>query len=261
MAGAFSGRTCVVTGGSYGIGYATAARFLREDADVVICARNPEKLAQAQASLSEISDRCSSFALDISDLDGVTAFAASIEELGNGADVLVNNAFSQVGATVADSTTEQWLANFAATLHGTYYMTRALIPMLRRSGRGAIVNISSLSGSLVVPGTSGYGAAKAGVEQLTRVTAIEEARHGIRSNALVVGGVATPALDKLVGGNWDLVGRGVPLGRVAQADEIANAIAFLASDQASYVTAAVLHADGGLNAVMAQNVDQSEYHS
>ena len=140
-------------------------------------------------------------------------------------------------------------------------MTRALLPLMRGRGHGAIVNISSVTGSLVLPGTAGYGAAKAGLEQLTRVIAVEEAPHGIRCNVVVVGGVATPALDKLVHGNYDLVSGNVPLKRVAQPREIAAVVAFLASDEASYVTAATLRADGGLGACMNQNIDQSDYQS
>lgn len=262
MPGEFEDKVCVVTGGSYGIGYAAAAHFLREGAHVVICARGKQRLEEARKELAEISARIEAHVVDMADAQAVARFAEAIGKNHRGIDVLVNNAFSQVGATVAETTVEQWLANFAATLHGALYMSRAAIPLLRKRGGGAIVNISSASGSRVTIGTSGYGAAKAGLEQLTRVIAIEEAGHGIRCNAMVVGGVATPALDKLVQGNYDLVGRSVPLRRVADPAEIANVIGFLASEKASYVTAATLHVDGGLSAVLAtQNIDQSHYQS
>lgn len=256
----FAGKVCVVTGASYGIGYAVAARFLEEGAHVVICSRDPDNVNRACEALGQISDRIEGQAVDISERDAVAAFAEHITGRHGAVDVLVNNAFSQVGARVAESTDEQWLGNFAATLHGTFFMSRAMIPLMR--GRnGAIVIISSVTGSLVVPGTAGYGGAKAGIEQISRVIAVEEARNGIRCNTVTVGGVATPALDKLVHGNYDLVGKNVPLGRVAQPAEIAAVVAFLASQDASYVTAATLRADGGLSAVMNQAIDQSSYES
>jgi meso-butanediol dehydrogenase/(S,S)-butanediol dehydrogenase/diacetyl reductase len=256
----FTDKVCVVTGGTYGIGFAVAERFLREGGRVVICSRDAKNVDQACLSLVKISERIDGKAVDISNRGAVDTFAEHISKRYGAVDVLVNNAFSQVGGTVAQTTDEQWHGNFAATLHGTFYMSRAMIPLMR--GRdAAIVIISSVSGSLVVPGTAGYGAAKAGIEQLARVLAVEEAANGIRCNVVMVGGVATPALDKLVHGNYDIVGRNVPLGRVAQPSEIAGVVSFLASQDASYVTAATLRADGGLGAVMHTTVDQSNYQS
>jgi len=250
MSDEFEGKVCVVTGSSYGIGYAAAAHFLREGGHVVICARGRERLEEARKELSEIGPRVHAYVVDMSDANAVALFAETVEKNHKGIDVLVNNAFSQDGAIVAETTTEQWLENFAATIHGALYMSRAAIPMMRKRGGGAIVNVSSISGSRVTTGSSGYGAAKAGLEQLTRVIAVEEAGYGIRCNAIVVGGAATPALDKSVQGHYELVWKGIPMQRLADPVEVANVIGFLASGKASYVTAATLHVDGGWSAVL-----------
>jgi NAD(P)-dependent dehydrogenase (short-subunit alcohol dehydrogenase family) len=256
----FTDKVCVVTGGTYGIGYATAERFLRDGGRVVICSRDAKNVDTACSSLSKISPRVDGKPVDISDRNAVDRFSQHIASQYGTVDVLVNNAFSQVGGQVSQSSDQQWLANFAATLHGTFYMSRAMIPLMR--GRdSAIVIVSSVTGSLVVPGTAGYGAAKAGIEQFARVLAVEEAVNRIRCNVVIVGGVATPSLDKLVHGNYDIVSKTIPMGRVAKPSEIAGVITFLASADASYVTAAIIRADGGLGAVMHTTVDQSDYQS
>lgn len=261
MTNEFSGKVCIVTGGSSGIGLATAARFAAEGAEVIVCARNESRLASAARSLRASGGNVHDYVLDVADADAVERFIKVVAERHPGLHVLVNNAFSQIGATVAGTTIEQWHDNFGATLHGALYMMRAAIPLMRKVKGAAIVNVSSVSGVVVTPGTSGYASAKAGLQQLTRVVAVEEAKYGIRANAIIVGGVDTPALQKTLPDGYDDFARLVPAGRVASPAEVANVIRFLASPQASYVTASLLLVDGGLTAAMGHGIDQSNFKS
>lgn len=259
MSGEFEGKVCVVTGGSSGIGLACAERFAAEGAEVIICARNEERLEQAASAMRSTGGKVKGKVLDVSDADDVDRLVKWLEGEYSRVDVLVNNAFSQVGASVADTSLEQWHNNFGATLHGALYMMRGVIPLMRSAGGGAIVCVSSVSSTVVTPGTCGYAAAKAGLQQLTRVAAIEEAGSGIRANAIIVGGVDTPALQKTLPDGYDDFAKTVPLGRVGKPEEIANVVRFLASPQASYVTAALLVVDGGLTASMGHGISQTEF--
>lgn len=260
MTGEFQGKVCVVTGGSSGIGLATAHRLAREGAEVVACARDAGRLAEAAAAIRAEGGTVREQVLDVSDADAVERFGQWLATEYPAVDVLVNNAFSQIGGSVAGTSIRQWHDNFGATLHGALYMMRAIIPQMRARG-GAIVNVSSVSSTVVTPGTCGYAAAKAGLQQLTRVAAVEEAAHGIRANAIIVGGVDTPALRKTIPDGYDAFSQTVPLGRVGMPDEVANVIRFLASSEASYVTASLLLVDGGLTAAMGHGIDQSDFQS
>lgn len=260
MKGEFEGKVCVVTGGSSGIGLATTQRLVGEGAEVVMCARDAGRLSEAAAAIRAAGGRARERVLDVSDARAVEELRQWLATEYRAVDVLVNNAFSQIGGTVAGTSIEQWHDNFGATLHGALYMMRALIPLMRERG-GSIVNVSSVSSTVVTPGTCGYAAAKAGLQQLTRVAAVEEARHGIRANAIIVGGIDTPALQKTIPDGYDAFARSVPLGRVGMPDEVANVIRFLASPQASYVTASLLLVDGGLTAAMGHGIDQSDFQS
>lgn len=256
----FENKVCVVTGGSSGIGLATAQRFASEGGEVIVCARDAGRLAKAAADIRAAGGMVREQVLDVSDHAAVERLGTWLAAEYAGVDVLVNNAFSQIGGTVAGTSVQQWHDNFGATLHGALYMMRAIIPLMRGRG-GAIVNVSSVSSTVVTPGTCGYAAAKAGLQQLTRVAAVEEAKYGIRANAIIVGGVDTPALQKTIPDGYDDFAKTVPLGRVGMPDEIASVVRFLASNEAAYVTASLLMVDGGLTAAMGHGIDQSDFQS
>ncbi|MCY4024560.1 MAG: SDR family NAD(P)-dependent oxidoreductase [Anaerolineaceae bacterium] len=250
---AMSGHPVVlISGGNIGIGRAVALRFAREGASIVIAARNAET-AQETLGLIETAGGQSHFvACDVRDEAQCDRAVMETVERHGRLDVLVNNAGSIIRQrTVAQLTTAQWREMLDVNLNGTFYLSRAALPHLART-RGNIVNVSSYAGLVGFPGSAAYCAAKGAVVQLTRAMALDHAAEGIRVNCVCPGSVNTP----MIAAAWEQHGPGAkelwsekhPLGRIAEAEEVAEAIYWLASDAASFVTGAALPVDGGITA-------------
>ena len=241
------GRLALVTGGASGIGAATARRFAAEGAHVVVADRDDEG---AQKLATDVGG--DAVTLDVADVAAVRAAVAHVEEAFGPVDVLVNNAGGARPALFLDTDEAAWDAVLAMNLKSVVACTHAVLgPMVARR-RGAIVNVASESGRVGMVGGALYAAAKAGVIGLTKAVACEGARFHVRCNAVAPGPVDTPLLDGL---RRDPLGARVRqgmidatvLGRCGRPDEIATAIAFLASDDASYVTGHTLAVSGGLS--------------
>ena len=248
--GRFDGRVALVTGGASGIGAATVRRLRKEGARVAI----GDLAGSAGAALAEeLAGRdCGAVfeAVDVAEQDQVERLvAATVERLGR-LDVLVNNAGIGSFGDTPDVDPAQWHRVIAVDLHSVFYGCRAAIPHLRSAGGGAIVNTASISGLCGDYGFSAYNAAKGAVVNYTRTLALDHGRDGIRVNAVCPGPIDTPLASVLMQNETILAEyqRLVPLGRVGRADEVAAAIAFLASDDASYVSGACLEVDGALTA-------------
>jgi NAD(P)-dependent dehydrogenase (short-subunit alcohol dehydrogenase family) len=237
------GRVALVTGAATGIGRATAERLAREGATVV-------------AAIADESQRSNVAAFDAIVLD-VRSEAdwdraiAHVEERHGGLDILVNNAGVHRRGTAPETTREVWDEVMAVNLWGTFLGSRSALAAMRRRGGGAIVNLCSMNALVGAAGATAYSASKGGVLALTRAMAIEHVADGIRVNCVCPGPVDTPIMDALVGGAPDpaavraaVEGR-VPMGRLGTPEEIAAAIAFLASDDASFMTGAAVPVDGG----------------
>ncbi len=244
----FGGRTAIITGAGSGIGAATARLLAAEGAKVVVTDVDD---ARGEAVAASLSPGSAVYArLDVSsDDDWAAASKAAVGRFG-GIDILVNNAGTGVFGQVPDISTDDWLRVMSITLHSVFRGCREVIPQMRRRGGGAIVNIASISGLAGDYGTSSYNTAKAGVLNLTRNLAIDHAPDNIRVNALCPGLVETAAtqLARDLPGLWDAYVAGIPMKRAAQPDEMARVAAFLASDDASYITGTILVADGGKTA-------------
>jgi NAD(P)-dependent dehydrogenase (short-subunit alcohol dehydrogenase family) len=225
-----SGKVAVVTGGAAGIGRATVVALASYGAQVATCDRDTDGLASlTEAALTST--------LDVRDVDAVDGFAERIgSELG-GVDVLVNNAGGTFISLFADSTPKGDETLLRENLLSVAWMTRALLPLFRDGG--AIVNVTSIEAYRAAPMYSLYGAAKAGVENLTRTLALELGGRGIRVNTVAPDVIATPGVGDLEGSVPP------PIGRIGRPEEVASVIAFLASDLASYVTGSTVHVDGG----------------
>ena len=244
----FAERVAIVTGGASGMGGATARRLAAGGAAVVIVDRNAE-LAAAVAE--EIG--AASMAGDVADssfCDGVVAEAMARH---GRLDVVVNAAGIIVRAGGVDTTDEQWTRIMAVNVSGTFFMCRAALRAMKPAGRGAIVNFGSIWGDLGSAGVAAYCASKGAVHNLTRALAMDHAADGIRVNAVCPGEVNTPMLqsERSEAVTDELLARiasTVPMGRLADPDEIARVVCFLASDAASYMTGALVSVDAGYGA-------------
>jgi NAD(P)-dependent dehydrogenase (short-subunit alcohol dehydrogenase family) len=242
----FKNRTVLVTGGNSGIGKAIALMAVAEGARVAICGRDQAKGAESLAELRRTGAEAEFFQADVADEAQARALIATVVARFGRLDVLVNNAGAgarRSGVQPSDSPGERWRKILGPNLEGAYYMAAYALPALRAAGGGAIVNISSTATFHGNWGT--YGVAKAGLEALTRSLAVEGAPHRIRANSVSPGWIKTD-VTKNAAASEDWEKSASLLGRMGQPDEIARAVLFLASEDASFVTGATLIVDGGL---------------
>lgn len=246
----FTGKVAVVTGASRGIGEAVARVFAAAGATVVLTARDTGALAEVARAIEAVSGRAEVEGLDVSDTAAGRAFADRVAARHGRIDVLVNNAGTSARELALDATEQTWDRLFDLNLRGLFFLTRAVGRHMVARRAGAVVSVGSIAGRAGRREMAAYGASKAGVEQITRVLALEWAPYGVRVNAVAPGYVRTPLVEPVFRrpGFLDAVQARTPLGRVAEAKEIAWPILFLASDLASYVTGQTLGVDGGWTA-------------
>lgn len=239
-------KVAIVTGAGQGIGAATAKRFAREGARVVLAARRLELLQQVADEIIADGGTATVFSVDISDEEAVRQLVAHAVAAHGKLDIVVNNAVLMVPGMLANHDTRAWRQNFTVSLDGAMFLMRESYPQLKANG-GAVVNVSSVCGLLGSAGTAGYSAAKAGMLALTRNAAMEWGKQGIRVNSIVPGVFLTPPTQGLMPdeASQAATAKSVPIGRIGDPVECANAILFLASDEASYITGAELVVDGG----------------
>jgi NAD(P)-dependent dehydrogenase (short-subunit alcohol dehydrogenase family) len=244
-------RVSVITGAASGIGRATAL-LLSERGDVVV-ALDRDAAGLAATVGAAASDRIESAAVDITDGQAVGEVIDGIAARHGRLDVLVTAAAIGLPGLIDEQPVAEWQATLDAVLGGTYHCSRAAIPHMRRARRGAIVTFGSVIGRTAITGFAAYGTAKGGIEAFTRALAVDYAADGIRVNCVVPGSTDTPMMwfgvapDELAGLRAQVEAE-QPFGRIAEPDEIARVVAFLASDEASIMTGATIVADGGVTA-------------
>jgi meso-butanediol dehydrogenase / (S,S)-butanediol dehydrogenase / diacetyl reductase len=238
-------RVAAVTGAADGIGYAIAERLAAEGAQVALLDINDPRPAADKFNALGVQ-------VDVCDHKQVRAALQAVVDHYGRLDILVNNAGIDGDATpAADYPVEVYQRVIAVNLNGVFHGLRYGIPHLLANGGGAIINIASGAAVKAIPGLSPYCASKAGVVALTRTTAVEYAPHGIRINAVLPGAIETPLLAQVMAHSPDVIGVMAaqhPLGRIGVPREIASAVAFLASDDASFITGVALPVDGGFAA-------------
>jgi 2-hydroxycyclohexanecarboxyl-CoA dehydrogenase len=243
------GKTALVTGGASGIGAATARRLAAEGARVAVCDLNEQGAREVAGELDGFA--C---AMDVADTATVRpAVAACVAELG-AIDVLVNNAGTDRFAFFVNTEEELWDFVLGVNLRGVLAVTHAVLPSMQERRSGAIVNVASEAGRVGSPGSVVYSAAKAGVIGFTKAIAREAARYRVRCNAVAPGPIETPLLNAaplMLGELGERLKQSMvnatALGRSGEPEEVAAAIAFLAGDDASYVTGQTLNVSGGLS--------------
>ncbi|HUO38259.1 MAG TPA: 3-oxoacyl-ACP reductase FabG [Mycobacterium sp.] len=239
-----SGQTAVITGGAQGLGLAIAESFVTEGARVVLGDLDPEATAAAAKRLGgpEVAAAVRCDVTKAAEVDRL--IGAAVERFG-GLDIMVNNAGITRDATMRTMTEDEFDAVIAVHLKGTWNGTRKAAAVMRENKRGAIVNMSSLSGKIGLAGQTNYSAAKAGIVGLTKAAAKELAHHGVRVNAIAPGLIRSAMTEAMPARIWDQKVAEVPMGRAGEPREVANVALFLASDLSSYMTGTVLEVTGG----------------
>jgi NAD(P)-dependent dehydrogenase (short-subunit alcohol dehydrogenase family) len=244
MATTFAGSTALVTGATSGIGREIALELAGRGAEVVIHGRNAERGAKVVQDIENAGGKARFVAADLNDAHDVRRLAAAAGPI----DVLINNAGIYKFGDTASTDDETFDEHVNVNLRAPYILVAQLVPGMVERGHGTVVNVSTVAASIPAAGAGVYGATKAGVEQLTRVWADEFGKSGIRVNAIAVGPTDTPGV-AVYPGMLEAVAATTALNRSAEPSEIASAVAFLASADASYVNGAVLNATGGQRAI------------
>ena len=235
-------RVALVTGATSGIGRAVALKLASDGFDVIVHGRNEERGAETVRAIEEAGGHARFAAADLADADDVMHLA---KEAGD-VDVLVNNGgYSWFGPT-ADLDAEGFDAIFASNVRSAYQLVAAIAPAMASRGHGSIVSLDSMAGRVGLAGGAAYGATKAALTALSRAWAAEFSPAGVRVNTVAPGPVYT---DGASPERIEQLGNTTLIGRAAQVEEIADVIAFVASDKASYITGAVIPVDGGRTAV------------
>jgi NAD(P)-dependent dehydrogenase (short-subunit alcohol dehydrogenase family) len=236
------GEKALVTGATSGIGRAIAVQLGRMGAEVLVHGRDASRGGDVVEEIQRAGGRARFVAADLSN---AADLARLVDDVGD-VDVLVNSAgFSWFGAT-ADLDMERFDALFASDVRAPYFLVAALAPKMAAKGKGSIINVSSMAGQIGLPTAAAYGATKGAISSMTRAWAAEFSPSGVRVNAIAPGPVYTPGAARE---RIEALGTTTLLNRAADADEIAEVVGFLASPRASYITGAIVAADGGRTAI------------
>ncbi|MCW2783731.1 MAG: short-chain dehydrogenase/reductase [Marmoricola sp.] len=246
MSNELSNKTALVTGSTAGIGAAAATLLASRGAAVVVTGRDPERGASVVKEIVASGGSARFVAADLGDLDSIAALAREV----GGVDILVNNAAIFPGGALLDQDVESFEAAFDLNVRAPYFLTAAIVPGMVERGGGSIVNISTMAARVGMAGLSAYSATKAAIESFTRTWAVELGGSGIRVNTVAPGPTRTDMVMAAMGEEGAAMVAGTTiLGRLALPEEIAEVIAFLASDASSYLTGATIAADAGRTAI------------
>lgn len=240
-------KIAIITGGASGIGKATSFKFSGEGATVIICDINKEKCAETLAAPKSENYSCEAYVLDTTNVEAINKMAKEVAEKYGRIDILINNAGITRDATLAKMTVEEWQQVIDVNLTGVFTCTKAVSPYMITNNYGRIVNTSSVVGLHGNFGQTNYAASKAGLIGFTKSLAKELGKYNITVNAVAPGFIATDMVKTIPEKVVELMKSRSPLNRLGTPEDIANTYLFLASDEASYISAAVLSVDGAFS--------------
>jgi len=239
-------KVAIVTGAANGIGRAVAETFAREGARVVLADLKEEDVERAAAAIREKGGEAHGFACNVADRGQVERLMAETVKRCGRIDIVVNNAGITDDAQLVKMTEEQWDRVIAVNLKGVFLVGQAAARIMKEQGSGVILNASSVVGLYGNFGQTNYAAAKWGINGMTKTWAKELGKYGIRVNAVAPGMIATAMTEKMPGRILEMMKQKAVLGRLGTPQEVANAYLFLASDEAGFITGAILSVDGGM---------------
>lgn len=239
------GQTALITGAGRGIGKTIALKLAESGADIVLADMSPE-VAEVRVVVESLGRKCLTFEADVTDLEAIeTMVKKIIEELGS-IHILINNAGITQDNLFMRMKPEQWSKVIDVNLNGVFNVTKAVIRPMVKQRTGKIINISSVVGFSGNPGQVNYSSTKSALVGFTKSLAREVGARGVTVNAVAPGFIDTAMTQALNESQQEAILQQIPLGRMGDADDIANAVAFLASEEASYITGTILHVNGGM---------------
>jgi 3-oxoacyl-[acyl-carrier protein] reductase len=244
--GLFDGKVALVTGAARGIGQATALKLAAGGADLALCDVQVEWLAETKEKVEALGRRAEVFAMNVADSAAVTQAVSDVEKAFGRIDVLVNNAGITRDGLLIRMGEEDWDAVLDINLKGAFLCTKAVSRIMMKQRSGAIVNVASIIGLIGNAGQGNYSASKAGLIAFTKTVAKELAARNIRANAVAPGFIRTKMTDALTEDVQQKMLDAIPLKKFGEPEDVANVIAFLASDEAAYVSGQVLTVCGGM---------------
>ena len=251
------GKVAVVTGGTQGIGRATAMRLAQEGASVAICARSKEDLERVGAELSKHGGQSLAIAADMSKAEDIERFMKAVVDKFGRVDILVNNAGTSKRGAFMELTDDEWRADLELKVFGAIRCTRLAVPSMKKNGGGRIVNITITSAKQPGAGSYPTSVSRAAGLAITKALSKEFAADNILVNTVCIGRIKSGQHERRYTKEgisaekyYAESSKGIPMGRVGEAEEVANVIAFLVSDAASYVTGSSVNLDGGMSGVL-----------
>ena len=241
----FNGQTALITGAGRGIGKTIAVKLAQSGLDIAIADMNPVS-DDVLREVEEYGTKCSAFQLDVTDVESVDSVVKKIIDENGGIHILVNNAGITQDNLFMRMKPEQWSQVIDVNLNGVFHVTKAVIRTMVKQHSGRIINISSVVGFSGNPGQVNYSSTKSGLIGFTKSLSREVGTRGITVNAVAPGFINTAMTQALNESQQQAILSQIPLGRMGEAEDIANAVAFLASEEASYITGTVLHVNGGM---------------